>query len=100
MAPEQLRGEPVTLSADIYSLGCVVFECVQGRSPFADREGMRMLWAHLSDDPPDPDRSTPAFSQALKLALCKLPEDRPATCVEYIRLLAESLDGGATNAAA
>ena len=53
MPPEQIRGEPVTGAADIYSLGCVVFECVYGRPPFADREGMRVLWAHLQDEPPD-----------------------------------------------
>ncbi len=53
MPPEQIRGEPVTGAADTYSLGCVVFECLYGRPPFADREGMRVLWAHLQDEPPD-----------------------------------------------
>ena len=58
MPPEQIRGEPVTGAADIYSLGCVVFECVHGRPPFADRQGMRVLWAHLQDEPPDPSGRT------------------------------------------
>jgi serine/threonine-protein kinase len=100
MAPEQIRGEAVTPSADIYSLGCVIFECVQGRTPFADREGLRLLWAHLEDEPPDPDRSTPEFSHVLKLALRKLPEDRPATCVDYVRLLAETVGSAPTTTAA
>ena len=41
MPPEQIRGEPVTGAADTYSLGCVVFECLYGRPPFGDRQGMR-----------------------------------------------------------
>jgi serine/threonine-protein kinase len=90
MAPEQIRGEAVTSSADIYSLGCVMFECIQGRSPFADREGMRLLWAHLSEEPPDPDRETPEFIRVLKAALGKTPEERPSSCVEYARSLSES----------
>jgi serine/threonine-protein kinase len=43
MSPEQIRGEPVTGAADIYSLGCVVFECIQGRPPFADRHGIQVV---------------------------------------------------------
>ncbi len=94
MPPEQIRGEPVTAAADIYSLGCVMFECVQGRPPFADREGMRVLWAHLQDEPADPsaDRSdvSPEFSRALVAALRKEPGERPQTSIEYARSLAHA----------
>ena len=31
-----------------------MFECLSGKPPFADRQGMRILWAHLQEDPPDP----------------------------------------------
>ena len=54
MAPEQIRGEDVTAATDVYALGCVMFECLSGTPPFADRSGMRILWAHLQEDPPDP----------------------------------------------
>lgn len=93
MAPEQIRGEQVTAATDIYALGCVVFECVQGRPPFADRPGMRVLWAHLQDEPPDlvgRDDISPAFTQALKTALRKLAADRPSDSVEYARSLAQA----------
>ncbi len=89
MAPEQIRGDEVTPSADIYSLGCVAFECVAGRPPFAGREPMAVLWAHLQEEAPDPG-STPEFAQALKTALAKTPEERPSSCVVYARALAES----------
>jgi serine/threonine protein kinase len=90
MAPEQIRGEEVTPSADVYSLGCVMYECVQGRPPFADRQGMRVLWAHLQDEPPDPtgrSDTDPDFTRALKAALRKDPAKRPPSGVEYARSL-------------
>jgi serine/threonine protein kinase len=91
MPPEQIRGEPVTGAADVYSLGCVVFECVSGKPPFADREGLSVLWAHLQDEPPDPpaDRTdiSPQFAQALKAALRKVPTERPRSSLDYARSL-------------
>ena len=94
MSPEQIRGDPVTAAADVYSLGCVVFECVYGRPPFADREGMRVLWAHLQDEPPDRSAErtdvSPEFTQALKAALRKEPAERPRTGIEYARSLSQA----------
>jgi serine/threonine protein kinase len=94
MSPEQIRGEPVTGAADVYSLGCVVFECLQGRPPFADRQGMRVLWAHLQDEPPDPcaERTdvSPGFKQAVKAALRKEASERPSSSVEYARSLSQA----------
>ena len=94
MSPEQIRGEPVTGASDVYSLGCVVFECVYGWPPFADREGMRVLWAHLQDEPPDPSRERPdippGFAQAMTAALRKQPAERPRTSREYARSLSQA----------
>jgi serine/threonine protein kinase len=92
MAPEQIRGEQVTAATDIYALGCVMFECIEGRPPFADRGGMQVLWAHLREEPPDPTRDgiSPEFAQALKLALRKQPSERPSTGGEYARSLSRA----------
>jgi serine/threonine protein kinase len=94
MAPEQIRGEPVTAATDIYALGCVVYESLCGQPPFADIQGMRVLWAHLQDPPRDPTtlRSdlTPEVTQALLQAMEKDPEKRPASAGEYVRLLAQA----------
>jgi serine/threonine protein kinase len=90
MAPEQIRGEEVTAATDLYALGCVIYECVSGRPPFADRQGMKILWAHLQDEPADPvgrDDLPAAFTRALKAALRKQAADRPAGCVGYARSL-------------
>jgi serine/threonine protein kinase len=94
MSPEQIRGEPVTGVADVYSLGCVTFECLLGHPPFAGLEGMRVLWAHLQDEPPDPSAErpdlSPEFGQAVKAALRKEPGDRPRTSIEYARSLSDA----------
>jgi serine/threonine protein kinase len=92
MAPEQIRGEPVSAATDIYALGCVMYECMCGRPPFAEVQGMRILWAHLQDPPPDP-RSIRGdipeeFAKTLLVALEKDAAGRPQTAGEYARMLA------------
>jgi serine/threonine-protein kinase len=92
MSPEQIRGETVSAASDVYALGCVMFECMCGRPPFAHVQGMRILWAHLQDTPPDPlglrGDLPPAFAAVLLTALEKEPEKRPASAGDYARSLA------------
>jgi serine/threonine protein kinase len=91
MAPEQIRGDEVTAQSDVYALGCVVYECLVGRPPFADRQGMRILWAHLQDEPPDPRAGRPELSEdvawALLRALEKEADRRPATATAYAHMV-------------
>ena len=96
MAPEQIRGEPVSAATDIYALGCVMYECMAGRPPFAEVQGMRILWAHLQDPPPDPRGLRPdlpeEFSRTLLVALEKDAAKRPQSAGEYARMLAAAAD--------
>jgi serine/threonine protein kinase len=96
MAPEQIRGEPVSAHTDTYALGCVMYECICGRPPFAHAQGMRILWAHLQDAPPDPlslcRDMPPEFGRVLLLALEKQADKRPGSAGEYARRLAEAAD--------
>ena len=91
MAPEQIRGEEVTAQSDVYALGCVMIECIAGTPPFADRQGMRILWAHLQEDPPDPSEGRddmPAdVGWAVLRALEKEPEKRPPTATAYAHMV-------------
>ncbi|MGI8631696.1 MAG: serine/threonine-protein kinase [Solirubrobacterales bacterium] len=91
MAPEQIKGEEVGPPSDIYALGCAVFECLCGRPPFADRTGLKTLWAHLQDAPPDPASlrsDIPAdVCWALMHALAKEPDKRPPTATAYTMML-------------
>ncbi len=95
MAPEQIRGEPVSAATDIYALGCVMYECMCGRPPFAEVQGMRILWAHLQDPPPDPRSARPDmsddFARTLLSALEKDSAKRPQTAGEYARMLAAAV---------
>ncbi len=90
MAPEQIRGEAVAGSADVYALACVMVECLTGIPPFGDRQGMRILWAHLQDDPPDPSVKHPELPSELGAvivrAMQKEPQARPQTAGEFARL--------------
>ena len=94
MSPEQIRGMELTGAADVYALGCVAFECIQGRPPFAHRSGMQVPLAHLQEEPPDPAGDRPdvtrAFADALLVALRKDPSERPASSTDYARSLAAS----------
>jgi serine/threonine-protein kinase len=91
MSPEQIRGEEVSAQSDVYGLGCVLFECLAGKPPFADRQGMRILWAHLQDDPPDlleqRDDVPADVAWALTRALQKEPEQRPPTATAYASMV-------------
>ena len=51
-SPEQITGDSVTGRADVYSLACVLYECLSGAPPFAGRRSMAVLVAHVQDAPP------------------------------------------------
>jgi serine/threonine protein kinase len=91
MAPEQIRSEEITPAADVYGLGCVIYECLCSAPPFADRQGMRVLWAHLQDPPAKPvDRRSDlpaAVSDAILGALAKDPAERPQSAGDFARQL-------------
>jgi serine/threonine protein kinase len=88
MSPEQIRGEDVSPATDVYALGCVMWECLTGGPPFGGRPSMRVLFAHLQEQPPDlsamrPEIS-PATARAVTRAMEKEPEDRPDGAAAYV----------------
>jgi serine/threonine protein kinase len=94
MAPEQIRSDEISGATDVYALGCVLFECLSGKPPFADRQGMRVLWAHLQDEPPDPAEARPGLPRAMARALLrgleKDPAARPAGASEFVESVARA----------
>ena len=88
IAPEQIQGRPVDGRADIYSLGCVLYECLTGRVPFAKDVDAAVLWAHVEEMPANPSSLQPTLpreiDEVIGRALAKDPADRYATCREFI----------------
>ena len=86
VAPEALRGEQVDGRSDVYSLGCVLYQCLTGEVPFPRDNEMATLWAHISDPPPaasDADPELPAaLSAVIRRAMAKAPADRYASAGE------------------
>lgn len=98
LAPELIKGRPAAPASDIYALGCVVFECIAGRAPFADRSVFQVGLAHMEAQPPDPGKVAgrtdlpEGLSKAVLWALEKAPDERPRTATAYARMV--SVGGG------
>jgi ABC-type transport system substrate-binding protein/tRNA A-37 threonylcarbamoyl transferase component Bud32 len=84
--PEQIEGGEVDARADVYSLACVLFECLSGAAPFERESELSVLFAHLNDPPPlltDLRPELPAPLDAVfASALAKSPDERYSTCGE------------------
>jgi YVTN family beta-propeller protein len=65
LAPERIRGEPVDGRADIYALGCVLFECLTGEVPFPRGSEASAIYAHLEEQPPRVSDLRPGLPKAL-----------------------------------
>ena len=91
-----MKGEPVDHRADIYSLACVLHECLAGEPPFHRETEVAALWAHVQDEPPRLSERRPELPSELdavvRRALARSPEDRYWTCREFVRA-AESVVG-------
>jgi serine/threonine protein kinase/dienelactone hydrolase len=101
MSPEQIEGQPVHASSDIFSLGIMLFELVTGRRPFAGDSPAALASSILRDAPPRVSAIKPGVPAALEalIADCleKISTRRPdATAVrERLRALQERAGGRA-----
>jgi serine/threonine-protein kinase len=93
MSPEQINGDQkIDGRSDLYSVGCVLFECLAGRPPFVWRREAVVLQLHLTEPAPDvrtmrsdvPDD----LANAIAKALAKLPEERWQSSAEMRDVLA------------
>jgi tRNA A-37 threonylcarbamoyl transferase component Bud32 len=77
MAPEQIEGKPSDQRADLYSLGCILYEMLSGAAPFVDPVVSAVLARHIADTPAALPQHVPVPMRALvEKLLAKQPDDR------------------------
>ncbi|HMG54125.1 MAG TPA: AAA family ATPase, partial [Kofleriaceae bacterium] len=80
MAPEQARGEIVDARADVYAVGCMLYEALTGRPPFLGESPLAVAMQHIDVAPEPPSRFAPAlpavFDDLVLRLLAKAPRDR------------------------
>lgn len=82
MAPEQARGDVVDYRADLYALGMILYEMLEGTSAFRSSDVVAVLTAQMMDTPKPLPETVPAELAALTMKLLeKSPEDRPESAV-------------------
>lgn len=86
VAPEQIRGDELDGRADLYSLGCMLYECLAGRPPFAGSD-TAVVFAHLQEEPP----VLTDLGSVVTKALAKDPDDRYQSGRELIDAAREAL---------
>ncbi len=81
MAPERFKaGTTIDARADVYSLACVLYECLTARLPFSGGGVEGLTVSHLKDEPPKPSSFDPAipagFDEVIARGMAKEPADR------------------------
>ncbi len=94
MAPEQVRGATIDPRADVYSLACVLFECLVGRPPFVGEHAVAILVKTLLEEPPRLRELAPDAPRELDAllgrALAKEPTGRPSDGTAFARELEQA----------
>jgi len=100
MSPEQARGKPVDRRSDVWSFGCLLFECLAGHPAFSG-DTVSDLIARILERDPDwsalPAGAPPRVRDILRRCLRKEAEARPRD-IRDVRLELEEMTAGGTKA--
>ena len=88
LAPEQILGEPVRASADLYAVGVMLFKALSGRLPHEASDFQALMRARLMIRPPPLREVAPAVpstvAEVVDALLARAPAERPASALETI----------------
>lgn len=89
MSPEQCRGSrDLSQSSDLYALGVMMYEMIEGRLPFFADSPPEIMVKHLSEAPPDVVSAPDAdIKMLVEWMLRKEPEQRPASAEQVLEVL-------------
>jgi serine/threonine protein kinase len=96
MAPEQCRGVPIDHRADLYALGCILFELCTGRPPFIGEGAGDVLAAHIHVPPPTLATSGVKVPAAVEHLLERLLTKSPERRIPSAEVLIADIDSATT----
>jgi hypothetical protein len=103
-APEQIEGKQVDARTDVYALGCVLYQCLAGQTPFPKDAEVAVIHAHLMEPPPTVSTVRPDLPETLDAviatAMAKHPEARFETCTALANAALAGLAGEGARPAA
>jgi serine/threonine protein kinase len=91
MSPEQCNGLPLDHRTDIYSLGCILYEMIEGRPPFSAESPMSTMLKHVKAKVPPPRYCCRETAKVLMMALRKDRGKRIQDCGRFAELLGECI---------
>src|SRR5579862_4048526 len=103
MAPEQASGErDVDGRADVYALGCILYEMLAGEAPFSGPTAQAVVAKHMAAPFPQVRHSRPdvpeSIDEALRHATAKAPADRYPTATAFVEALSRAASGAGAGA--